>query len=59
MLAERNPYPGLRSFERDDIDVFFGRDECIDGMLARLRDTQFLAVLGASGTGKSLSLIHI
>ena len=53
MLAERNPYPGLRSFERDDIDVFFGRDECIDGMLARLRDTQFLAVLGASGTGKS------
>ena len=49
----RIPYPGLRSFERDDIDVFFGRDECIDGMLARLRDTQFLAVLGASGTGKS------
>ena len=53
MPAARVPYPGLRSFERDDIDVFFGRDECIDGMLARLRDTQFLAVLGASGTGKS------
>ncbi|HTU53622.1 MAG TPA: hypothetical protein VMF62_06600 [Acetobacteraceae bacterium] len=53
MPGVRIPYPGLRSFERDDIDVFFGRDECIDGMLARLRETQFLAVLGASGTGKS------
>jgi tetratricopeptide (TPR) repeat protein len=50
---DQNPYPGLRSFEDDEIDVFFGRDECIDGMLDRLRDTHFLAVLGSSGTGKS------
>src|SRR5262249_26899728 len=48
-----DPYPGLRSFEGDEADIFFGRDDCIDGMLDRLRETRFLAVLGSSGTGKS------
>jgi PQQ-dependent catabolism-associated CXXCW motif protein len=49
----RPPYPGLRPFERNESDLFFGRDGCVDAMIARLEKTRFLAVLGSSGTGKS------
>jgi hypothetical protein len=52
-LATRFPYPGLRSFNRDESDLFFGRDTCVDQMVQRLADTRFLAVLGTSGSGKS------
>lgn len=51
--ADKPPYPGLRPFERDESHLFFGRDDCVDQMIARLADRRFLAVLGSSGTGKS------
>src|SRR5262249_16987487 len=38
-------------------DFFFGRDGQIVELLARLRETRFLAVLGTSGSGKS-SLVY-
>jgi energy-coupling factor transporter ATP-binding protein EcfA2 len=50
---DRAPYPGLRSFERNETHLFFGRDDCVDQMIARLAERRFLAVLGSSGTGKS------
>ena len=53
MLAERNPYPDCASSSGTTSMSSSGGRVLIDGMLARLRDTQFLAVLGASGTGKS------
>ena len=49
----RLPYPGLRSFTREETDLFFGREGCVDDMVDRLAATRFLAVLGASGSGKS------
>jgi energy-coupling factor transporter ATP-binding protein EcfA2 len=49
----RNPYPGLRSFEEADAQFFFGRDQSIEDILARLRDRRFVAVVGPSGCGKS------
>ena len=49
----RLPYPGLRSFRREESDLFFGRDACVSTMVDRLAATRFLAVLGSSGTGKS------
>lgn len=49
----RLPYPGLRAFTRDESDLFFGREGCVDVMVDRLAATRFLAVLGASGSGKS------
>lgn len=49
----RLPYPGLRSFRREESDLFFGREDCINAMVDRLAATRFLAVLGSSGTGKS------
>jgi WD40 repeat protein/energy-coupling factor transporter ATP-binding protein EcfA2 len=47
------PYPGLRSFARDESELFFGRDSQIDRLLELLQKTRFLAVVGPSGCGKS------
>ncbi|MEZ0244083.1 MAG: hypothetical protein ACAH11_11960 [Sphingomonas sp.] len=47
------PYPGLRAFERDESHLFFGREKNVDELIARLAETRFLAVTGASGSGKS------
>jgi transcriptional regulator with XRE-family HTH domain len=55
--APHNPYKGLRAFEEDDAHDFFGRDELIRRLLARLAEpdrlARFLAVVGPSGSGKS------
>lgn len=47
------PFPGMRAFGIDDQRYFFGRDALIQALETRLRRTPFLAVLGASGSGKS------
>lgn len=47
------PYPGLRSFRRDEAHIFFGREGTINAMVDRLAGYRFLAVTGASGSGKS------
>ncbi len=47
------PYRGLTPFGVDDEDEFFGRDDDIDAALGRLARSPFLAVTGASGSGKS------
>ena len=47
------PFPGLRSFEATDSDVFFGRQEQVDTLLDRLSAQQVISVLGGSGSGKS------
>ncbi|MEA3064322.1 MAG: hypothetical protein QOJ27_761 [Sphingomonadales bacterium] len=52
-MAGRLPYPGLRSFKRQEADLFFGREDDADTMIARLMASRFLGVLGASGCGKS------
>ncbi len=50
----RAPYPGLRSFRREESDLFFGREDFVSTMVDRLAEPgRFLAVLGSSGTGKS------
>ncbi len=47
------PYRGLQPFGVDDEDLFFGRDVDIAAALGRLARSGFLAVSGASGSGKS------
>ncbi len=47
------PYPGLRPFRSEEALVFFGRDEQVDELLAKLDRSRFLAVVGTSGCGKS------
>jgi hypothetical protein len=47
------PYPGLRPFRKEEYPIFFGRDDCLDQMIRSLENDRFLAVIGASGCGKS------
>lgn len=48
------PYVGLRPFNERDALLFFGRKRNVEELLAKLlHGPRFLAVLGASGTGKS------
>lgn len=52
-----NPFPGLRPFHTSEAHLFFGREGQSEEVLANLAKNRFVAVLGASGTGKS-SLIY-
>lgn len=47
------PYRGLQPFGVEDEEDFFGRDADIEAALARLGRSRFLAMSGASGSGKS------
>ena len=48
-----NPYPGLRPFDTSEAHLFFGRDQQISELIARLERNRFVAVVGVSGSGKS------
>ena len=47
------PYRGLLAFEPEDRDFFFGREGLVGELLGRLEPGTVLAVVGASGSGKS------
>ena len=47
------PYQGLAHFEEADAPRFFGREKLVARLVARLGKRRFLAVIGASGSGKS------
>ena len=47
------PYRGLLAFEPSDRHLFFGREDVVADLLARVAAGQLLAVVGASGSGKS------
>jgi WD40 repeat protein len=51
--AGEPPYLGLATFGAGDADRFFGRGQLTDELLTRVADTPLLAVVGASGSGKS------
>ncbi|NJN36683.1 MAG: phosphotransferase [Nitrospiraceae bacterium] len=47
------PYKGLQAFDVADADLFFGREQLINDILAHLQQEPFLAIVGPSGSGKS------
>jgi WD40 repeat protein len=47
------PYLGLERFGPDDRHLFFGRDAAVAGLLARVHAHRLVALVGASGSGKS------
>ncbi|WP_433272108.1 hypothetical protein ACQPZF_15390 [Actinosynnema sp. CS-041913] len=53
--AERDasPYVGLAAFQREDAELFFGREELVDDVLRRLARQRLVGLFGASGSGKS------
>lgn len=53
---DNNPWLGLASYSSADKNLFYGRQSVVDALLSRVINkgaTSLLAVLGASGTGKS------
>lgn len=57
LTQEICPYRGLEFFDEVHAGYFFGREELTDQLVEKLRSRNFVAVLGASGSGKS-SLIR-
>jgi tetratricopeptide (TPR) repeat protein len=47
------PFQGLQYFTEEDAERFFGRETLTARLVARLKQERFLAVIGASGSGKS------
>jgi tetratricopeptide (TPR) repeat protein/Cdc6-like AAA superfamily ATPase len=47
------PYRGLLPFREEDAPFFFGREAAIDKLMHAVQHQSFLAVVGASGSGKS------
>src|SRR5918992_260550 len=54
-LIDLNPYRGLEFFDEAHSPFFFGREKFIDDLFDRLTQQRkkFVAVIGASGSGKS------
>jgi WD40 repeat protein/basic membrane lipoprotein Med (substrate-binding protein (PBP1-ABC) superfamily)/DNA-binding SARP family transcriptional activator len=48
-----SPYKGLEYFDVNDAALFFGRERLTTHLLSHLQTSSFLAVVGASGSGKS------
>ncbi|MFE0388395.1 helix-turn-helix domain-containing protein [Streptomyces bungoensis] len=49
----RAPYRGLARFGPGDRELFFGRERLVAQLAARVRSHRVVAVVGASGSGKS------
>ncbi len=47
------PYRGLFAFREEDAPVFFGRETFTEQLVSTVRRKQLVAVMGASGSGKS------
>src|ERR1700736_5565782 len=47
------PYPGLRSFDPQEGENFFGRERNVAAVQDRLAKSRMVVVLGGSGSGKS------
>jgi WD40 repeat protein len=47
------PFKGLQYFDEKDAQLFFGRELLTAKLVGQLREHHFLAVVGASGSGKS------
>ncbi len=52
-LWKGSPFPGLRAFTPDDAPIFYGRGAETDALIEKVRASRFVAVVGASGSGKS------
>ncbi len=48
-----NPFPGLRPFKFGESHIFFGRENQVGSVVSKLKSNRFVAIIGASGVGKS------
>lgn len=54
---EEAPYKGLEFFHESDAHLFFGRESIAKELVYKVHQSNFLAVVGPSGSGKS-SVVH-
>jgi len=47
------PYRGLEPFEAEHAAFYFGREEMVKRLVAKVKESAFVAVVGPSGSGKS------
>ena len=52
-VLQRNPFPGSRPFFSSEDQLFFGRDKAVAEILKILLERRFVAVVGASASGKT------
>ncbi|WP_193198177.1 caspase family protein [Nostoc sp. MG11] len=52
-VKEECPYQGLKAFEAEQKQFFFGRQEIVKKILSKLAQKPFVPIIGASGSGKS------
>ena len=52
-IGDEPPYRGLEKFRAQDAPWFFGRESETQQIVEKFKDEKFLAVMGASGSGKS------
>jgi len=52
-----NPYRGLKAFQEQDSEFFYGRGDDAKNLVARVTERPLVPVVGASGSGKS-SLVY-
>ena len=52
-MGGRQPYRALASYGPEDADLFVGRERLVAELAARVLDRRLVAVVGASGSGKS------
>ena len=57
VMEASNPYRGLFAFDEEDAFDFYGRDKLKAQLLDRIETQPLVAIVGASGSGKS-SLLH-
>jgi len=56
-VLQTNPFPGIRPFTSMEDKYFFGRDTVISDLIDSLKNNRFVALVGATGSGKT-SLIQ-
>ncbi|MBE9106580.1 hypothetical protein IQ229_17080, partial [Nostoc cf. edaphicum LEGE 07299] len=52
-VKEECPYQGLKAFEAEQKQFFFGRKQVVRKILAKLAQKPFVPIIGPSGSGKS------
>ncbi len=53
VLESPCPYRGLEPFEAEHATFYFGREEMVKQLVAKVKASAFVAVVGPSGSGKS------
>ncbi len=49
----QTPYPGLASFQTQNSEFFFGREQEVETLIKKLQQQNLLALIGPSGAGKT------